>query len=248
MLIAPSFLAAQWRLAPETIVHVGGHHAEEFDDYLSLDWGSRGVLWVEAMEDASAVIRERIKGRGEQRVVTAVVWSESGARVDFHETSNGQSSSVLDLHDHSLHYPDIVVTRSQERVTSTLEELIDWQAMPQIGLLNLDIQGAELHALKGLGDKIKRVQAIYSEVNVEELYAGCPLLADLDQWLSDRGFTRLALELTPQGWGDGFWLRNDCLPRTWRWTLFQEEAAHWLGVQKIKVAGKLQCARRSSQS
>lgn len=248
MLITPSFLSSQWKLAPATIVHVGGHHAEEFDDYLNLGWGSEGVLWVEAMEEASAVIRERIEGRDEQRVVTTVVWSESGQIVEFHETSNGQSSSVLELQDHSLHYPDIVVTRSQEKVTSTLEEIINWDAMPQVGLLNLDIQGAELHALRGLGNKIERVQAIYSEVNVQELYTGCPLLGDLDHWLKERGFTRIALELTEQGWGDGLWLRNDRLPRTWRWTLLQERAATWLRTQAIKAAGKLEGIRRPTQA
>lgn len=229
-------------------MHVGGHHAEEFDDYCAMGWGRQGILWVEAMEDASAIIRERVKRRAEQSVTTAVVWSESGVRVDFHETSNGQSSSVLELRDHSLHYPDIVVTRSHERVTTTLEELIDWQTMPEIGLLNLDIQGAELHAMQGLGDKIVRVRAIYSEVNVEELYAGCPLLADLDHWLGDRGFTRVTLKLTGQGWGDGLWLRNDCLPRTWRWILFQEKAGQWLRTQRVKAAGKLGGRRRSSGS
>jgi len=171
------------------------------------------------MDHAVKVISERVAAYPKHHVVQAVIWSTPNQDVNFHETSNGQSSSVLALKDHSKHYPDIVVTNTDQRTTSTLTEILDWELMPVIGLLNLDIQGAELHALQGLDDNIARVEAVYSEVNTQELYEGCAQLDELDSWLQGHGFTRLEMELTSEGWGDAFWLRNDLLPRSWRLTL-----------------------------
>ncbi len=216
MLIPPALLRRRWSVRPTTIVHVGGHHAEELDDYLAAGWGTDGVLWIEAMSAAVDEIRHRITPLPNQRVAHAVVWSKPGVRLRFHETSNGQSSSVLELKTHADHYPEIIVTHEEDRDTSVLADLIDWQHMPEIGLLNLDIQGAELHALQGLGPKISCVESIYSEVNTEELYKDCALLDDLDAWLAGHNFVRLDIALTGQGWGDAFYMRRDCLPLFWR--------------------------------
>lgn len=216
VLIPPALLSSRWSSHPRTIVHVGGHRAEELEDYLAAGWGSGGVLWVEAMSGAVDSIRERIAKFPNHRVVHAVVWSESNVRLRFHETSNGQSSSVLGLKTHADHYPDIIVVREEDRNTTTLADLIDWHEMPEIDLLNLDIQGAELHALQGLGSKISCVNSIYSEINTEELYEGCALLDELDGWLAHHNFVRVDAEFTGQGWGDGFWIRRDCLPLLWR--------------------------------
>ena len=92
-------------------MHVGGHHAEELEDYLAAGWGTTSVLWVEAMHPAAQAIRERIAHLPNQRVTEAVVWSRAGEILLFRETSNGQSSSVLELKTHAEHYPEIVVTR-----------------------------------------------------------------------------------------------------------------------------------------
>lgn len=213
---------------PDTIVHVGGHHAEELDDYLAAGWGAQFVLWVEAMDDAAAEIRSRIAHLPHHRVAPAVVWSESGQQMTFHVTSNGQSSSVLKLKTHSDHYPEIVVTREHLRTTSTLFQLLMDQGLSRIDLLNLDIQGAELEALKGLGAAINHVGAIYSEINTEELYEGCALLPDLDAWLARHSFVRVETELTAQGWGDALWIRHDQLPTFWRVRKFQREAPRHL--------------------
>ena len=49
--------------------------------------------------------------------------------------------------------------------------------------LNLDIQWAELMALKGFGNFINDFDYIYTEVNIDELYEKCVLLGELDEYL-----------------------------------------------------------------
>jgi hypothetical protein len=74
--------------------------------------------------------------------------------------------------------------------------------------LTLDIQGAELEALKGMGRLISKVRWIFTEVNRREMYSGIPLVSDLDTFLSERGFSRVVTLWNPAGWGDALYVRT----------------------------------------
>jgi hypothetical protein len=73
--------------------------------------------------------------------------------------------------------------------------------------MNLDIQGAELLALRGAGDILKNFDYIYTEVNIEELYDGCCLMNEIDEYLKQFGFKRVITEMTQYGWGDAFYVK-----------------------------------------
>ena len=57
-----------------------------------------------------------------------------------------------------------------------------------IDLIWMDIQGAELMALKGLGERIKDVNIIHSEVEFFEIYKNQPLFIEIKKYLNKRGF------------------------------------------------------------
>lgn len=213
MLIPARHISKYWRVTPQTIIHVGAHEGEEFEDYVSLGWGAKRVIWVEALPQKVRVTRERIKGHHRHSVICALAWDTNGDTVDFFETNNGQSSSALRPKDHDVVYPHITVEKTHSLTTQRMDSIPEIRGLGRIDLLNLDIQGSELRALRGLGDIIERVQAIYSEVNLRELYEDCAFLADMDEWLADRGFRRCDWELLEAGWGDALWLREEAIPR-----------------------------------
>ena len=75
--------------------------------------------------------------------------------------------------------------------------------------LNLDIQGYELEAFKGFENLLNDFDFIYCEVNEKELYVGCPLITDIDEYLNTFNFKRVLTNITGHGWGDAFYIKTN---------------------------------------
>ena len=143
---------------------------------------------------------------GAQNVVCAAVSDADDKNVVFHITNNVQSSSLLPLAENmSIVYPSIH--------ESTLDTLYARRGLAPdaFDYAHFDIQGAELLALSGARTIIPHLRAIYTEVSVKPLYAGCVLLPEMDAFLATEGFTRVAVSqgiTTSKGWGDALYLRK----------------------------------------
>jgi hypothetical protein len=116
---------------------------------------------------------------------------------------------------HATMYPHIQVVESRPARTTTIEAL---QKKEQIDFTNLnfwnfDIQGVELQALRGAGDLLNFADALYLEINTDEVYKGCSKLNEVDDFLFKKGFLRVAISIykngRPQGdgWGDALYMR-----------------------------------------
>jgi hypothetical protein len=74
-------------------------------------------------------------------------------------------------------------------------------------MLVLDIQGAELEALKGSKRILGCVRYVYCEVSQVNLYEGGAKVQEIDDYLKGFGFLRVATNWTSHGWGDAFYIR-----------------------------------------
>jgi FkbM family methyltransferase len=186
------------------ILHIGAHDCEELQFYLADGIYPNQIIWIDAMNEKVIQANER----GIPNVYNAVI-SDKEEELTFKITNNGQSSSILDLDTHLTHYPDIIVVEERKVKTVTLKNFFETNNInpTKYNFWNLDIQGAELFALKSAEHNIKYAQAIYVEVNVQHLYKDCPLLEELDHFLNKNGFQRILTELTGAGWGDAFYIR-----------------------------------------
>jgi len=191
------------------VLHIGCHLAEEASDYISQDWTP--IHWVDAQVELLVKAKEKLLNdfpNASQYFYQAVVSSESGNLVDFLITNNGQSSSIFRLGNHKLLYPDIVVTHKVQMYTKRIDEVIPDSA--SFNFLNIDIQGGELGALKGLGGLMRKIDYIYTEVNRKELYANIPLIREIDEYLQVFGFVRKITYWVPyEGWGDALYVRQN---------------------------------------
>jgi FkbM family methyltransferase len=61
-------------------------------------------------------------------------------------------------------------------------------AIPSVDAVWMDIQGAELMALRGFGERISDLGLVCLEAEFVEIYEGQPLFWEINEFLSERGF------------------------------------------------------------
>jgi len=206
VLIPAYELVKYWDVTPTGVLHVGAHDAEELEVYEQFNWGQ--IVWVEAQPDKSELLREKMKNTLHV-VVEAAVWDEPNLELEMKVMSNSASSSLLNLGTHKEAHPDIKVSHTFKIKTKLLADVVSKTFKPD--LLVLDIQGAELRALKGFGARLSGVKWIYSEVNKKLLYEECCLVDELDSYLSTFNFRRVATRWTYSGWGDALYINRDTI-------------------------------------
>lgn len=204
-----SELSKYWNIAPTGVLHVGAHLGEEASDYEKFGWTP--VIWVEAQPSLVKVLNSKLDP-AKHKVIEAAVWEEDGVPLKLHIASNSQSTSLLNFGSHADSYPDITFVSEIDVSTKRLDSLIKPDEMPNF--INLDIQGVELSAIKSLGKLLLSVDYIYTEVNKNEVYEGCTLVTDLDEFLVVNGFKRVSTRwYLREGWGDALFIRSSMTPK-----------------------------------
>ncbi len=192
-------------IAVKGVLHVGAHECEELSVYRYFGLTPEDVVWVDALEEKVA----KNRANGIPNVHQAVITDKDKETVTFHITNNFESSSVLEFGSHARHHPHVVETGTRSLTTTRLDTFFTKHNLSpeKYTFWNLDIQGAELMALKSGESFLKHVTVIYSEVNTEEVYKGCALLSQMDTFLAGHGFSRLKTVMTGYGWGDALWVK-----------------------------------------
>lgn len=207
MLFTIKEIQDSWKITPKGVIHVGAHEGEEAAFYELNKW--LPVLWIEAQPNLSNDLREKLNGK-HHVVVNAAIWESDDSEINLNITSNGASSSLLELGTHKNHYPEIQLQSEIKVKTTRLDTLLN-QISPgfEHDVLNLDIQGAEFEAIKSLGMFVNKFLMVYTEVNKEELYINCKLIGDMDKLLEENGFKRVATRwVLGKGWGDAIYIHN----------------------------------------
>ena len=202
MLISLHELVKKYNINFKGILHVGAHECEELSDYekyISRD----KILWIEALDEKV----ELSKNRYSNILIEQAVVSDINEIVTFNKSNNGQSSSILELGLHKQFHPHVWYVDSFKSETKLLKDIIPNYNI-FFNFLNLDIQGAELKALKGMEEYLKNVDYIYTEVNSDYVYEGCALINEIDDYLLNFGLKRVETKWCGDyRWGDSFYIR-----------------------------------------
>lgn len=206
MLIPMSFLSRNYGVNPASVAHIGGHLAEEYDDYM--DNGVKLVYWFEANPQQVKILRKKFENLDSQFVISGAAWDSDNQVLKFKIASNSLSSSLYNLGTHIEKYPDIFKIEEIDVSTLRLDTYFSDKQVPE--MLNLDIQGAELGALKGASSILAKVKYIYTEVSFEAIYEKAPLADELNEYLESMGFKKvLSRRLRSDGWGDVFYINRN---------------------------------------
>lgn len=204
MLIPLERMVADYNMRITGILHVGAHTGEEAESYNTC--GVSKVVWIEGNPDLIPTLRGHVGPYGHQ-VIQALVSNEH-ADATFYVTNNYQSSSLLEMGTHLVVSPDVHVMQHMDLHTVRLDWLAERHDFSDLNFLNMDLQGAELLALEGMGDLLKQFDYIYTEINVDELYLNCARLPQLDSFLSGWSFQRVETAMAGDaGWGDALYVR-----------------------------------------
>jgi len=207
VIISLKYLKEKYNLNLTNILHVGAHEAQELDDYIQC--GAKKIHWIEANIELAAKLADRLD-QSIHKVTNAVVSNEDDKEVIFKIANNTQSSSILDLGEHSNLFSDIYYVHEEKRLTKTLNSiLIQEKFLENINFLNIDIQGVELLALQGLSNHLNSIESIYIEINDSEVYKNCSQTNDIDEFLNKFNFERKEKCLySNHPWGDAFYIKK----------------------------------------
>jgi FkbM family methyltransferase len=203
MLIPLDLLVQKYNIQFTGILHVGAHECEElsqYDRYLPRN----KMLWIEALQDKV----DLCKNTYPDVLIEQAIISDRVETVTFNRSNNGESSSFLEFGLHSHFHPQVHFVESFQSETKLLKDIICNYDIPY-NFVNLDIQGVELKALKGMEEYLHKIQYIYTEVNSDYVYKDCAIVDEIDEYLKQFGFTRVETAWCGDyRWGDAFYIKN----------------------------------------
>lgn len=221
MLIPFDYLFRKYDIKPKGLLHIGASEGQEAERYNAL--GIPKVIWVEAIPEVYQKLADRVSKYANHFCINACVGDVNGREVEFNISSNdGQSSSYLNFGTHAIDHPNVKFIEKRKMITQRVDALLDnWIDMQHVydfrifeddydvfDFVNIDLQGCELPALKSMGQYLKNVKWIYSEVNQKEVYRGCDLVDTIDRFLAIYGFRRVETKWTSAGWGDALFIKS----------------------------------------
>jgi FkbM family methyltransferase len=206
MLIDFIYLYNKYKLNIHGILHIGAHYCEELGKYKQIGLTDDRIVWIEGNKKIVDDIKSKYPTR---RIFNELISDKDDEEVSFMITNNGESSSILNLKEHLKEHPWVYEVSREKRTTRTIDTLVQNEKIDSnLNFVNIDIQGAELKALKGMKKYLENVDYLYLEVNVKELYEGCCLLPEINEFLKGFGFEQKEISLTQHGWGDALYIKN----------------------------------------
>ncbi len=211
------------------IIDAGAYHGEWTTFYRNA-FPSATVHAFEPFPESLAVLRGKFAADPSVSLVAAALSDTPGERT-FHSNNYAPTNSLLAAHERVselLAEPELVAPREELRVqVTTLDTYAQQARIDRIAVLKMDIQGAELSALRGAHALLQsaRIDLIYSEILLAPHYQGQPHYFELCKALHDLGYALFGLyNLFPQpsgrmGWCDAIFLSPTL------WARLAEQAA-----------------------
>ena len=108
---------------------------------------------------------------------------------------------------------DKIETYIQDEIKTNchrLDYIMKIYNIPNVDIIWMDLQGAELLALKSLGEHLKSVQYIHTEVSHKPIYENQVMFDELHQFLIKNNF-ELMNKLNNNGWQEDAIYKNKSL-------------------------------------
>jgi FkbM family methyltransferase len=177
-----------------TIVEVGARDCRETLGFRTAFPAAR-IYAFECNPDTLPACRAAVAGMAGVQLIERAA-SEHPGRVKFYPVDPATNPGASSLYRAAPGFTlEKYVQREVEVEAVTLQSFLEETGLREVDLLWMDIQGAELAALRGLGPRIADVKLAHVEVEFEEVYSGQPLFAELRDFLTANGFAFLGFTI-----------------------------------------------------
>ena len=166
-------------------MHVGAHKGQEVEDYNS-EFSNPKIHLFEPQKIPFEYLQSRYGSFENIRMYNFGLGSSNTSKKMYISNNDGQSSSFLKPKEHLAVHPEIQFSEDSTQIEI---KVFDDLNIANVELLNIDTQGFELEVLKGFHKSlVNDINYIILEVNKKELYDGCPLVNDIDNYQSKYNF------------------------------------------------------------
>jgi len=184
------------------IFDIGGCEGEETIRYQRIFPMSKIFVFEPLPSNQNKILENFKKYQvNKAELVKAAASDESGFSI-FHVSSGqpenkddsvdwdfgNKSSSLLIPGKHLDIVPWIKFNESINVRTITLFDFINEKKIPLVDFIHMDVQGAEVKVLKGAGDLLKKIKAIWLEVSDVEFYKGQPTRNEIEAFMKEHRF------------------------------------------------------------
>ncbi|MDH7554335.1 MAG: FkbM family methyltransferase [Spirochaetota bacterium] len=148
------------------------------------------VYVFECNPEAIPLCRENLKDYPDIKLIEKAVYDRNGI-VDFFAVDMEKSTDKNIGASSMLWHRDNTVELFQKKIqveAIRLDTFMQQEGLDKIDLICMDLQGAELTTLDGMGTKINKTSYIITEVVFEHFYKGDYLFDDVKQYMLKKGF------------------------------------------------------------
>ena len=154
--------------------------------------GTKNKTIIALEPDPKAFADLQKKYSSQDYIIINEALSSKEQEVDIHLTQKGQCSSIYKPNLKLLNkfpFSERFDIKTKTKIkTKTLDQLLEAHKLKHPNYIKLDIQGAELDALKGSKNSLKSICCIELEIEFAELYENQPLFSETEQFLRQNGF------------------------------------------------------------
>lgn len=200
----------------KVIIELGARDCKEtllFEE----NYPNANILTFECNPATLPLCRERVSGRSRITLFEKAV-SNTNGKVSFYPINSEKTETTWadgnpgasSLFRASGKYPvEKYVQDKIEVDVVTLDTVLTLKSIDEVDVLWMDIQGAELMALKGFEKHIQKVKVIHTEVEFMEIYTNQPLAEEIKDFLMAHNFQFMGFTTQHRFAGDAVFLNKD---------------------------------------
>jgi FkbM family methyltransferase len=181
------------RVGRRGVIHVGADVGQEVPLYL--EYGFKNIILIEANPQSYQTLEAKFGRYDNVRLFNYAICDRSGV-IDFHihtsRSGSTEPASILPMKRFKQIVKTLHTAQTIRVPAITLDRLVETHniAFDRYNFINIDIQGAELLALRGATKIISSLDAIIAEVNLIEMYESGALESEIVAFLAGCGFEK----------------------------------------------------------